>query len=243
MPIRESNARKPLKINMFSKWQMTGKNTMKSKPPRPTLRLLREIGRNFALKSNKLKLYMQLPCDGEKMNFWKDIPAGDRPPELLNMVIEVTSNSRDKYEYNAKWGAFVLDRIIPSSVVFPVEYGFVPQTWFDDEDPLDIMAMSFEPLEVSCVVKVRVVGALVIEDEEGLDTKILSVLENDRRFEGYHDISDIHKHELTEIQEFFETYKRLEPHKWAKVKEWKNAKEAMKTVEYAMEKFRKLNLK
>jgi inorganic pyrophosphatase len=177
------------------------------------------------------------------MNFWKDIPAGDKPPELLNMVIEVVSGSRDKYEYNSNWGAFVLDRIIPSSVVFPVEYGFVPQTWYDDEDPLDIMVMSFEPLQVGCIVKVRVIGALVIEDEKGQDTKILSVLVNDRRFEGYHDISDIHKHELTEIQEFFETYKRLEPHKWAKVKTWLNAKEAMKVVEYAMEKFRKLTLK
>jgi inorganic pyrophosphatase len=102
------------------------------------------------------------------------------------------------------------------------------------------MVMSFEPLEVGCIVKVRVIGALVIEDEEGPDTKILSVLVNDRRFEGYHDISDIHKHELTEIQEFFETYKRLEPHKWAKVKEWLNAKEAMKVVEYAMKKFQEL---
>jgi len=177
------------------------------------------------------------------MNFWKDIPAGDKPPELLNMVIEVVSGSRDKYEYNLKWEAFVLDRIIPSSVVFPVEYGFVPQTWFDDQDPLDIMVMSFEPLEVGCIVKVRVIGALIIEDEEGLDAKILSVLVNDLRFEGYKDISDIHKHELTEIQEFFETYKRLEPHKWAKAKEWKNAKEAMEIVNYAMEKYRKLSTK
>jgi inorganic pyrophosphatase len=177
------------------------------------------------------------------MNFWKDIPAGDKPPELLNMVIEVVSGSRDKYEYNLKWEAFVLDRIIPSSVVFPVEYGFVPQTWFDDQDPLDIMVMSFEPLEVGCIVKVRVIGALIIEDEEGLDAKILSVLVNDLRFEGYKDISDIHKHELTEIQEFFETYKRLEPHKWAKAKEWKNAKEAMEIVNYAMEKYLKIKTK
>jgi inorganic pyrophosphatase len=177
------------------------------------------------------------------MNFWKGIPAGDKPPELLNMVIEVVSGSRDKYEYNLKWEAFVLDRIIPSSVVFPVEYGFVPQTWFDDQDPLDIMVMSFEPLEVGCIVKVRVIGALIIEDEEGLDAKILSVLVNDLRFEGYKDISDIHKHELTEIQEFFETYKRLEPHKWAKAKEWKNAKEAMEIVNYAMEKYLKIKTK
>jgi len=174
------------------------------------------------------------------MNLCKDVPTGDKPPGHLNMIVEVTSGTRDKYEYKSEWEAFVLDRIIPSSVVFPVEYGFVPRTWFDDEDPLDIMAMSFEPLEVGCIVKVRVIGALVIEDEEGLDTKILSVLENDLRFEGYKDISDIHKHELVQIQEFFETYKRLEPHKWAKVKEWKNSEEAMEIVRYAMDKYQKL---
>lgn len=66
------------------------------------------------------------------VNAWKNVPAGDKPPSLLNMVIEVVSGSRDKYEYSSEWEFFVLDRIIPSSVVFPVEYGFVPWTWFDD---------------------------------------------------------------------------------------------------------------
>ena len=177
------------------------------------------------------------------MNFWSDIPTGDCPPELLNMVIEVASGSRDKYEYAIKWEAFVLDRIIPSSVVFPVEYGFVPQTWFDDDDPLDIMVLSYAPLTAGCIVKVRVIGALIIEDEEGLDAKILSVLVNDARFEGYHDIADVHKHRLVEIQEFFETYKRLEPHKWVKIREWKNAEQARKIVEYAMERYRELSEK
>ena len=177
------------------------------------------------------------------MNLWKDIPVGDNPPELLNMVIEVTSDSRDKYEYNSKLEAFILDRIIPSSVIFPVEYGFVPQTWYEDGDPLDIMALSFEPLEVGTIARVRVIGALIIEDENGIDPKILSVLENDRRFEGYNDISDIHRHELVEIQEFFETYKRLEPHKWAKTKGWKNAGEAMEIVDQAMRNYQKLRPK
>jgi inorganic pyrophosphatase len=171
---------------------------------------------------------------------WKDIPAGDRPPILLNMVIEVMSGSRDKYEYNSPWESFLLDRIIPSSVVFPVEYGFVPQTWYDDNDPLDIMVLSYEPLEVGCIVKVRVIGALIIEDEEGEDAKVLSVLVNDARFEGYSDISDVHPHQLKEIQEFFETYKRLEPHKWVKIKEWKNAAEASKIVTYSMEKYNEM---
>ncbi|MCS7120805.1 MAG: inorganic diphosphatase [Nitrososphaerota archaeon] len=175
------------------------------------------------------------------MNLWRDIPCGEKPPEILNMVIEVISGSRDKYEYNTQWETFVLDRIIPSSVVFPVEYGFVPLTWFDDEDPLDIMALTYEPLEVGCIVKVRVIGGLIVEDEKGVDPKILSVLVNDARFEGYRDINDVHSHKLREIQEFFETYKRLEPHKWVKFKEWKNAKEAMKIVEYAIKKFQALS--
>lgn len=174
------------------------------------------------------------------MNLWKDIPSGDKPPKLLNMVVEVVMGSRDKYEYNRQWETFVLDRIIPSPVVFPVDYGFVPQTWFDDEDPLDIMVLSYEPLEVGCIVKVRVIGALILEDEKGEDPKILSVLVNDARFDGYNDIADVHPHKIREIQEFFEVYKRLEPHKWVKFKEWRNAEKAMEIVDYSIEKFKKL---
>ena len=171
------------------------------------------------------------------MNYWKDIPLGANPPKLLNAVIEVVSGSRDKYEYKSEWEAFVLDRMIPSSVVFPVEYGFVPQTWYDDNDPLDIMIMSYEPLEVGCVVRVRVIGVLLIEDEKGTDSKLLSVLADDVRFQGIRDIMDVHVHKLREIKEFFETYKRLEPHKWVKVKEWQSAEKAWNIVQYAAEKF------
>ena len=172
------------------------------------------------------------------MDLWKEIPPGENPPTILNAVIEVISGSRDKYEYKHKWEAFILDRIIPSSVIFPVEYGFVPQTLSDDNDPLDIMVLSYEPLEVGCIVRVRVVGALIIEDEEGDDPKILSVLVDDARFEGYKDIRDIHKHKLKEIQEFYETYKRLEPHKWVKFKEWISAERAQEIVEYSIKQFK-----
>ena len=169
----------------------------------------------------------------------KDIPLGEKPPILLNAVIEVVSGSRDKYEYKSEWEAFVLDRMIPSSVVFPIEYGFVPQTWYDDQDPLDIMVMSYEPLEVGCIVRVRVIGVLMIEDENGSDPKILSVLLDDARFEGVQNITDIHIHQLREIQEFFETYKRLEPHKWVKIKGWQTAESAHEIVQYASEQYEK----
>jgi inorganic pyrophosphatase len=168
------------------------------------------------------------------MNLWKDIPPGDKIPDEVNVVIEVISGSRDKYEYNLKWEAFVLDRVLHSSVVFPVEYGFIPQTWYDDNDPLDITVLSYEPLEVGCVVKVRVIGVIIMEDEKGEDPKILSVPVNDPRFDGYRDIKDVHPHKLKEIQEFFEIYKRLEPHKWTKFKSWKNAEEAKKIIEHAL---------
>ncbi|MBA7629988.1 Inorganic pyrophosphatase [subsurface metagenome] len=176
------------------------------------------------------------------MDLWKNIPSGDNPPEILNGVIEVISGSRDKYEYKHEWEVFVLDRVIPSSVVFPIEYGFIPQTWSEDNDPLDIMVLSYEPLEVGCVVKVRVIGVLIMEDEHGDDPKILSVLVNDARFEGFMDINDVHKHKLKEIQEFYETYKRLEPHKFVKFKEWRNAAEAKRIVDYSIKRFEELNL-
>jgi inorganic pyrophosphatase len=172
------------------------------------------------------------------MDLWKDVPSGEDPPTIMNAVVEVISGSRDKYEYKSEWEAFVLDRIIPSSVIFPVEYGFIPQTWSDDNDPLDIMILSYEPLEVGCIVKVRVIGALIIEDEHGEDPKILSVLVNDARFDGFNDIKDVHPHRLNEIQEFYETYKRLEPHKWVKFKEWKNAEEAKEVVNYSINLFK-----
>jgi len=174
------------------------------------------------------------------MNLWKDIPVGDKPPVFLNMVIEIRSGSRDKYEYRSEWEAFVLDRVVPSSVVFPVEYGFVPQTWAGDDDPLDIMVLSYEPLEVGCIVKVRMIGALIVEDEKGEDVKVLSVPVSEARYDGYQDITDVHPHMLREIQEFFDTYKRLEPHKWVRFKEWKNAKETAGIVTQTMETYRKM---
>ena len=168
------------------------------------------------------------------MNLWCDVPVGDDPPRILNSVIEVISGSRDKYEYNREWEAFVLDRVLHSSVVFPVEYGFIPQTWFHDNDPLDIMVLSYEPLEVGCIVKTRPIGVLILEDEEGEDPKVLSVPVSDPRFDGYEDLSDVHPHLLKEIQEFFETYKRLEPRKWVRFKAWKDSGEARKLVEYSI---------
>ena len=105
-----------------------------------------------------------------------------------------------------------------------------------------LLILSYEPLEVGCIVKVRVIGALILEDEHGEDPKILSVLVNDARFTGYNDIKDVHKHRLKEIQEFYETYKRLEPLKWVKFKDWENLKVAKEIVNYSLNLFKKMKI-
>ena len=158
-------------------------------------------------------------------------------------MVEVISRSRDKYEYHREWEAFVLDRVLHSSVVFPTEYGFIPQTWFYDNDPLDIMILSYEPLEIGCIVKVRPIGVLILEDEEGEDPKVLSVPIGDPRFEGYNSLSNVPPHLLAEIQEFFETYKRLEPRKWVRAKTWKDADEAKKIIKDSIDLYEKTFLK
>ncbi len=169
------------------------------------------------------------------MKLWKNIPIGESPPEIVNAVIEVISFSRDKYEYSIEWDAFVLDRTLHSSAVFPVEYGFIPQTWYYDNDPLDIMVLSSEPTNVGCIIKSRVIGVMIMEDEKGDDPKILAVPINDPRFEGITDIKDIHENKLKEIQDFFEIYKRLDKNKYSRFKAWKNADVAKRIIEEAIQ--------
>ncbi len=173
----------------------------------------------------------------------KDIPSGNDNLEIINAVVEVVSKRRDKYEYNYEWDIFVLDRVLHSSVVFPVEYGFIPQTWHHDNDPLDIMILSYEPLEVGAIIQVRPIGVLMMQDEEGEDPKILSVPVNDPRFHNYKSLIDVTPHLLKEIQEFFETYKRLEPKKWVKFKAWEDAGEARKIIQESIELYRKTFLR
>jgi inorganic pyrophosphatase len=101
------------------------------------------------------------------------------------------------------------------------------------------MVLSYEPLEVGCIVKTRTIGALLMEDEEGEDPKILTVPTTDLRFDGYGNLNDVHPHKLKEIQEFFEVYKRLEPKKHVTFKAWSEAPEARRTVCQALDLYKK----
>lgn len=128
----------------------------------------------------------------------------------IEVVVEIPKGGRNKYEYDAQRGVFVLDRVLYSSVHYPTDYGFVPQTQAADGDPLDIMVIVEEPTFTGCHLMARPVGVLVMQDEKGQDEKILSVPVRDPRFNHIQNLEDVPPHLLNEIENFFAIYKELE---------------------------------
>ena len=149
-------------------------------------------------------------------------------PEKLNAVIEIPYGSNIKYEIDKDSGAIVVDRVMYSAVFYPANYGFIPHTLADDGDPADVLVLNEYPLQAGSVIKCRLIGVLVMEDEAGMDEKLLAVPVSkiDPRFEGIASYQDLPKITLDRIKNFFETYKMLEPNKWVRVKEFKDKDEA-----------------
>ena len=151
-------------------------------------------------------------------------------PTKLPAYIEVSKNSRFKYEWDDTLKTLVLDRILHSSVVYPYNYGFFPQTLCDDGDPLDVLVMCDGELLPGSIVFVRPICYMVMEDEKGLDEKVLAVVDKDPRLNEINTIEDIPKHIIHEISNFFETYKLLEKDKWVKVGDWKNKQDTISLI-------------
>jgi inorganic pyrophosphatase len=143
------------------------------------------------------------------MNPWH-ISIGDKTPDIVKAVIEIPKGSRMKYELDKESGLLRLDRVLYSAMFYPMNYGLVPGTYFDDGDPLDILVMCSIDIVPLCVVDARVVGIMHMEDENGTDDKILSVAANDPAFQHIHDLEDIPQHHMHELKNFFEGYKALE---------------------------------
>lgn len=138
------------------------------------------------------------------------ISIGENAPKIINAVIEISKDSRMKYELEKESGLLKLDRVLYSAVHYPMNYGLVPQTYFEDGDPLDILVMCSMNIEPLCVVESRVIGIMHMEDENGLDDKIISVADKDPAYMHINDIEDIPKHTIIELKNFFEFYKVLE---------------------------------
>lgn len=143
------------------------------------------------------------------MNLLHDISAGDNLPNEINVIIEIPKGSHNKYEINKENNLLELDRANYSDAPYPFEYGFVPQTLWDDGDALDVLVLATYPLPSLTLVAVRPVGVMEMVDEGESDYKIIAVPVKDKRWDDVQDIGDVNKHTLKEIQHFFETYKQL----------------------------------
>ena len=176
------------------------------------------------------------------MNLWHDIPLGDNAPEEFNTIIEIPKGSPNKYEIDKETGLIKLDRVNYSAAPYPFDYGFAPQTLWDDNDPLDVIVLTSYPLHPGILVAVRPVAVMEMIDSGDSDYKIIAVPVEDKRWEDVKDLADLNKHTLKEYQHFFETYKALKgkpsPVVINAIKGRKEAIEAVKhSVELYKEKF------
>ncbi len=140
----------------------------------------------------------------------KNLPIGDAYPERFNAVIEVPKHSRNKYEYDEELDVIKLDRVLHSPLVYPADYGFVPETRAEDGDHLDVLVLTGSPALPGALIEVRPVGIMHMTDCGEPDDKILVVQADNPRYSNIKDIKDLREHTLKEVQHFFEQYKALE---------------------------------
>ncbi|MDR2151282.1 MAG: inorganic diphosphatase [Helicobacteraceae bacterium] len=161
--------------------------------------------------------------------------AGENP-QKVTAVIEIPYGSNIKYELDKESGAIVVDRVMFSSVFYPANYGFVPMTLADDGDPADILVLGEYAVAPGAVIKCRLIGMLVMEDESGMDEKLIAVPHSkiDPQFDRVEKLGDLPEITLKRIKNFFETYKILEPGKWVKVKDFKGLDEAKAALDKAI---------
>jgi len=163
------------------------------------------------------------------------------PQEYVNAVIEIPQGSNVKYELDKDSGAIFLDRILYGSQFYPANYGFIPNTLADDGDPMDILVISSESVVPGCVIKCRVIGVLVMEDESGKDEKIIAVptIKLDPQMAKIEELEDFPEIKLSQIKLFFETYKDLEPGKWVKVVGYEGKDKAIELINKSIENYNK----
>ncbi len=164
------------------------------------------------------------------------LPAGERAPEEINVIVEIPSGSRNKYEYDKALDIFTLDRALHSAIFYPGDYGFVPRTLALDGDPLDVLILVSEATFSGCLVNARPIGLLKMVDGGKEDDKVLAVPVGEPDFADIHNYTQIFTHQLRKIQHFFETYKALEG-KETRTGPWGDAKEARRIISESMQRF------
>ncbi len=166
------------------------------------------------------------------------ISIGDNPPDDVNVLVEVSMGGQPiKYEMDKDAGALVVDRFLYTPMAYPGNYGFVPHTLSDDGDPIDVLVCNTRELVPGCLINVRPVGVLIMEDNAGQDEKIIAVPSThvSRRYEMINEYSDLPEITLQQVEHFFEHYKDLEPGKWVKIGGWHGAADARRMIVEAIE--------
>ena len=169
------------------------------------------------------------------------IAIGNNPPEDINVIIEVPVGGQPiKYEMDKDAGMLVVDRFLYTPMTYPGNYGFVPHTLSEDGDPIDVLVCNTRQLVPGCLINVRPIGVLVMEDNAGRDEKIIAVPSPHLtlRYEKVNEFSDLPQITLQQIEHFFEHYKDLEPGKWVKIGDWRDAAEARRMIVEAIERAR-----
>ena len=171
------------------------------------------------------------------MNPWKDIDTSRVTPEEFIAYIEIEKGSKNKYELDKDTGLLRLDRILSTSTQYPHNYGFIPKTYAEDNDPLDVLLITSEPIVPMTLVRGRPIGMIDMIDQGLRDAKILAVCPDDPFYKDYTDIKELPDHIVQEITYFFETYKVLEG-KQTRVPGLRDKEEALKVIQEAIENYR-----
>ena len=171
------------------------------------------------------------------MNPWHDFPVGAHPPEVVTAVIEIPRGSRNKYELDKASGQFRLDRVLFSAVHYPGDYGFIPRTLHEDNDPLDIIVSINEPTFPGCQIDCRPLGVLKMLDRGEPDDKIIAVPSFDPFYNEMFDIADLSQHYLKEVEHFFHIYKDLEG-KRVEIRGWEKSEVAMEVINDSVQRYK-----
>ncbi|MDX2195097.1 MAG: inorganic diphosphatase [Cytophagales bacterium] len=166
-------------------------------------------------------------------NPWHEVSFGDKYPEYVQAIIEIPKGSKCKYELDKDSGLLRLDRILFSSVHYPANYGFIPKTYCDDQDPLDILVICSEEVAPMCIVEAKVIGVMQMIDNNEKDDKIIAVAAKDMSVNYINDIEQLPPHTIVELRRFFEDYKKAEQ-KIVKVENFLSKYHACKVIDEAI---------
>jgi inorganic pyrophosphatase len=169
---------------------------------------------------------------------WHDVSPGDKLPREFNAIIEIPSGSSVKYELDKSSGLIKLDRVLYSAVYYPANYGFIPQTLAEDDDPLDVLVLSQQAVVPLTIIHARSIGLMTMIDQGKKDHKIIAVATGDPEFDSYREADEMPPHRLLMLRRFFLDYKQLE-NKDVEVDQIQPAAEAYPIIKAAFERYRK----